>query len=179
MESLSFWFGNFANLLGIVTFFLSLFTWLRVQRQNRELREISKRIPPSDLPSESRVIYAGITSERPVALAVSLLHNTPSIKMDVDRFLRAQSLTMPIQEVHMDGINSDSDRDVLLQKLRGVRRDFDVQEFTEVHLFVAGPVQAGTIIGALFDQWKPVKLYHRSAHPGGQTYEFWMPLMDH
>jgi hypothetical protein len=114
-----------------------------------------------------------------VALAISLLHNSASIKSDVDRFLKAENLTMPIREIHMAGINSDADRDHLLQSLRGVRRDFDAQEFTEVHLFIAGPVQAGTVIGALFDQWKPVKLYHRSTQPGGQSYEFWMPLMDH
>jgi hypothetical protein len=174
-----FYIGNAANLLGIFTFVLSIFTWLRVRKQNRELKELNRRIPPSALPSELRNAYSGITSERPIALAVSLLHNTASIKPDVDRFLRSKGMAIPIHEIHFDGINSDQDRDELIQQLRGVRRDFDTEEFTEIHLFVAGPVQAGTIIGALFDQWKPVKLYHRHAQPAGATYEFWMPLMDH
>jgi hypothetical protein len=48
---------------------------------------------------------------------------------------------------------------------------------TELHLFIQGPVQAGTIVGSLYRQWIPVKLYHRPAPQQPQIYEYWMPLL--
>jgi hypothetical protein len=73
----------------------------------------------------------------------------------------------------MDGINTENISDYI-QKLREVRRG-DLSNATEVRLFIAGPVQAGTIAGAVFDNWVPVLLYGRN----GLKYEYWGPLIKH
>lgn len=68
---------------------------------------------------------------------------------------------MPIEELTMDGIKCTTDLEQLVNSLREKRRYFEAIGCTELHLFIQGPVQAGTIIGSLYRNWIPVKLYHR------------------
>ncbi len=68
---------------------------------------------------------------------------------------------MEIEELNMNGINSRDDLEEFLNRLREKKRFFDAQGITELHLFIAAPVQAGVLVGGVFDNWIPVKLYHR------------------
>lgn len=84
---------------------------------------------------------------------------------------------MPIEELNMNGINSPKDLEAFVNALREKRRYLEAAGFTELHLFIAGPVQAGTIIGSMYRNWIPVKLYHKPSPAPPQVYEYWMPLI--
>jgi hypothetical protein len=73
----------------------------------------------------------------------------------------------------MNGISPDNIQDFYKQ-VRGKKLELELKEYTEVHLFFNGPVQAAAIVGCLFSNWMPVKLYHRQQ---GASYEYWMPLI--
>ena len=122
-------------------------------------------------------LHEGVKSSAPVAFAVSLLPTNESIKGSVEIFLTAQGWKMPVEELNLNGLNSPNDREAFLNALREKRRYFDAHGFTEIHLFIAGPVQAGTIIGSLFRNWIPVKLYHKPNPAPPYIYEYWMPLL--
>ncbi|MBL8150599.1 MAG: caspase family protein [Blastocatellia bacterium] len=115
----------------------------------------------------------GIQTVKPVALAVCLIPTNPSIKNDVKRFLDSNGWEMPIEELNMEGINSKQDISKFIVLLKEKRRQFYESGVTEMHLFIAGPVQAGTIIGAIYSNWIPVKIYHRSLT---ESYEYWTLL---
>jgi hypothetical protein len=113
----------------------------------------------------------------PVAFALSLVPSSESIKRVVDQFLQFQGWEMPVEELNMNGINNAKDLEAFVNALREKRRHFEVMGCTELHLFIQGPVQAGTIIGGIFRNWIPVKLYHKPSPQPPQIYEYWMPLI--
>ena len=121
--------------------------------------------------------HEGVKSAQPVAFALSLIPTSESIKGSVQTFLRSQKWDMPIEELNLDGLNSPEDLERFINALREKRRAFDDLGYTEIHLFIAGPVQAGTIIGSLFRNWIPVKLSHKPTPAPPQIYEYWMPLL--
>jgi SMODS-associated and fused to various effectors sensor domain len=170
--------NRFSNLVGIATVCLTSYIAWRVQQQAKRLREHAKQTTPRiENFKELLGLYGGIKSSKPIALAISLIPKAESIKHAVQTFLDFQGWKMDIEELNMDGINSDEDREHLINSLREKRRLFDALQVTEVHLFIAGPVQAGTLVGAMFDHWVPVKLYHKPSPSPPQLYEYWMPLL--
>lgn len=118
----------------------------------------------------------GVTSRNPIAFAVSLLPNGQSIKPDVKAFLEYSGWEMNVEELIMSGINNKEDIKTLIMHLNEKRRQFTSSGVTEIHLFIAGPVQAGTIIGSLYSNWKSIKLYHKPNPSPPETYAYWMPL---
>jgi hypothetical protein len=124
-----------------------------------------------------RTLHEGVKSSAPVAFALSLLSTSESIKGLVEIFLRAQDWRMPIEELNMNGRNSAEYLENFVNALREKQWYFEMSGFTEVHLFVQGPVPAGAIIGAQPRNWIPVKLYHKPNPTPLQMYEYWMPLV--
>jgi hypothetical protein len=122
-------------------------------------------------------LHEGVKSSAPVALAISLLRDIHSIKNSVQTFLDAKGWKMPIVELTKDGINTPQDLEDFVNLLHEKKRYFEQTAYTEIHLFIAGPVQAGAIVGALYDNWIPVKLYHKPTPPPPSVYEYWMPLL--
>jgi hypothetical protein len=119
----------------------------------------------------------GITTDRPVALAICLIPNLGSIKTDVEAYLRGKGWTMPVYEIVIAGINQIEDIARLTVGLQQQKLAFQDSGYTEMHLFIAGPIVAGVAAGGIFDNWKPVKLYHRASNMREQSYEYWMPLI--
>jgi SMODS-associated and fused to various effectors sensor domain len=174
MEKFFFWLGNIANILSLLTLVISTLTFLKVRQETRKLTQSLAQIPPVDNLDEAIQFAATINSPRPVALALSLTPTVGSIKQPVQDFLRAKRWEkMPIVEVEMHGISPENMAE-FYEKVRTVKRQLDLKGCTEVHLFISGPIQAGTIVGCLFSNWKPVKLYHKAQ---GGSYEYWMPLI--
>ncbi len=118
----------------------------------------------------------GVNTPNPVALAVSLIHDTRSIRRDVELFLEKQGWQMPIEEIEMNGLNGKDDFERYVALLRETRRKLSEQGATELHLFFSGPVQAATVLGAIYRNWIPVKLYHKPRGGPAYEYEYWMPL---
>ena len=77
-----------------------------------------------------------------------------------------------IVELAMDGIDGMEEIEKYISHLREIRRGV-LSEASEVRLFIAGPVQAGTMAGAILDNWVPVLLYHK----GRNNYEYWGRLL--
>ncbi|MEP7342336.1 MAG: hypothetical protein ABI977_31710 [Acidobacteriota bacterium] len=171
------WFGRADNFIGVFTALAAGYTAYRAWQQNRRLRELARQTPKVENFAQLVELHAGVKSSAPVAFALSLVPTGDSIRAQVETFLQSQGWKMPIEELNMDGLNNDADREDFINRLREKRRYFVAQNFTEVHLFIAGPVQAGTIIGALFRNWIPVKLYHKPSPAPPQVYEYWMPLL--
>lgn len=177
MEKFWTWFGRADNVIGIAGAVISAVTLALVWRQERRLRAQVREKAPLNNFAELRSQHAGIQSARPVAFALSLIPTSESIKGSVQVFLRSQGWNMPIEELNLDGLNNMEDFERYINALREKRRAFDDQGYTEIHLFIAGPVQAGTILGSLFRNWVPVKLYHKPNPAPPQIYEYWMPLL--
>lgn len=177
MEQFWTWFGRTDNVVGIATAVVSLCTLVLVWRQERRLRAQVREKAPLKNFAELRSQHEGVKSARPVAFALSLIPTSESIKGSVQVFLRSQNWDMPIEELNLDGLNNAEDLERFINALREKRRAFDEKGYTEIHLFIAGPVQAGTILGSLFRNWIPIKLYHKPTPAPPQIYEYWMPLL--
>lgn len=153
------------------------FAALKLWQQNHRIKELAKAVPPIKNFKEQVEYYSGIQTSKPVAFAISLIPRNESIRGSVQTFLKTQGWKMEIEELNMNGINNQEELEKFINDLRKKRRLFDAQQVTELHLFIAGPVVAGAIVGALFDNWIPVKLYHKSTPPKPTIYEYWMPLI--
>ena len=174
-------FGNsiawLANILQVATVVFAAYAAFRLWKQNRQLRDLARKVPPVENFQKLVSLYEGVQTTKPLALAVSLVDTTHSIKPQVEQFLEAKGWSMTIEELNMDGIKGKDDLEKLINALREKRRYLESTQCTELHLFIQGPVQAGTIIGSLYRQWIPVKLYHRPTPQTPQVYEYWMPLL--
>jgi hypothetical protein len=171
------WFGRADNLVSMATALFSGYAAYRLWQQNKRLRELAKQTPRVENFVEMRKVHDGVKSSAPVAFALSLIPTSETIKSQVETFLRHQGWKMPIEELNLNGINNPEDLEAFINSLREKRRFFEASGFTEIHLFIAGPVQAGTIIGSMFRNWIPVKLYHKRNPAPPQVYEYWMPLL--
>lgn len=175
----AFWifFGRLDNVLGVATTFFSGYAAYKLKRESeRRRREVLQANYFGGNKTFQEVVEcnAGITTPKPVALAVSLIPDTDSIRNDVESFLKQQGWKMPIEEVKMDGLNGVEDLEKYWLSLREMRRKLGDLGATEIHLFFSGPVQAAAVLGALYRNWIPVKLYHKLR--SGYGYEYWMPL---
>ncbi len=169
--------GNSSNIIGIFGAVFSFLVWIKLRMQNKRLIELSRTLPVFEDFNERVNYWSEIRTLNPYAFAVSLLETSASIKGDVERFLKSKGHKwerMPIVELDMHGIGIDKIEEYLTQ-LRTKRKELEAKGATEVHLFLAGPVQAATLIGAMFDNWRPVLLYQRNRDTG--NYEFWCPLI--
>lgn len=172
------WIGRIDNILGIGTFIAAAYAAYRLWQQNRTFYRRARESKPSIDLQQFITSNAGVLTEKPVAFALALTPNNPSIAPQVDRFLKVQQWEMPIKELNRDGINNTNDLQDFMQALQEKKRFFQLEGYTEIHLFLNGPVAAGVLIGALFDNWIPVKIYQRSQDNMSQDYEYWMPLIN-
>lgn len=170
------WLSRFDTVISLIGASAASYAAVKLWRQNKRLIEIARQAPPIENFPQMLKAYEGVITSNPVALAISLLRNNQSIRNDVQTFLKHQGWRMDIEELNMDGLNNPSDLESFLNQLREKRRVLDAKGYTEVHLFIAGPVQAGVLVGAVLDNWRPVKLYHKPQNPPPQVYEYWMPL---
>jgi hypothetical protein len=170
MDWNQFWtnFSRVDNFLGVATTFFAAYAAFRLWRQNS--------LPVENF-EQLLNLHQGIKSSNPVAFALSLVQTNESIKQSVEQFLRSQGWKMPVEELNMNGINNAKDLEAFVNALREKRRYFESTSYTELHLFIQGPVQAGTILGGIFRNWIPVKLYHKPNPQPPQIYEYWMPLI--
>ena len=171
------YFGRLDNVLGIAIVLFSGYTASRLWQQNKRFRELAKRFAPIENFKKLLEAHQGVKSSAPVAFALCLIPTNDSIKSSVETFLASQNWKMPIEELNKDGLNTAEDLESFVTSLREKRRYFEQKGYTEIHLFIAGPVQAGTIIGSLYRNWIPVKLYHKPTPTPPYIYEYWMPLV--
>ena len=151
----------FEVIISFITMIFAGYASFRLLMQNRRLKELARSAPKIENFQDKITFYEGVQTPNPIALALSLVPQAPSIKKDVERFLNTMGWKMEVDEINMNGINSPSDIEILINRLREKRHLLDLQGNTEVHLFLQGPVVSGILLGAMFDHWKPVKLWSR------------------
>lgn len=170
--------GHTSNIVGVAGALFSFLVWLKLRKQNKALLALAGISPKLENYKELVEYHRDVQTVKPYALAVSLLETSGSIKGTVEDYLKSKGgkwSGMPVEEINFDGLSPEGNLEDFINDLRKKRREFEVQNATEIHLFVAGPVVAGTLIGAVFDNWRPVKLYHKNR--GTQKYEYWCPLI--
>ena len=167
----------FEIIISLITMIFAGYASFRLMMQNRRLKELARTAPKIENFQDKIRFYEGIQTSNPIALALSLVPHAPSIKKDVEQFLSTMGWKMDVEEINMNGINSQSDIEILINQLREKRHLFDLRGNTEVHLFLQGPVVSGILIGAMFDHWKPIKLYHKSTPSVPAVYQYWCPLI--
>jgi hypothetical protein len=165
-------------LFGILTTALAGYAAYSLRRQEkRYLEHIQTQTAPTDLQG---IIEAqkGIHTSRPCVLALALLPGQSTILKDVKTYVKQNGWKISRNayfEITLPGLNSPAELEVYVQRLKDKRNEIEQKGYTEVHLFIAGPVMAGTIAGAILDNWKPVKLHPKNYIT--REYEYWMPLV--
>lgn len=170
------WLGRSSDILQLLAVVFSGYAAMRLYRQNKRLKEVARALPRVENFKELVKAHEGVKSSNPVAFAISLVRTGVTIRKSVETFLKYQGWKMPIVELNMDGINNVDDMERLVSELVVKKREFEALGHTEIHLFIAGPMPACVQVGAVFDNWLPVKLYHKPQNPPPQVYEYWMPL---
>ena len=169
--------GNLSSILQIVTVVASVYAAVKLWQQNRRLRALAQNTPKIEGFNALISAHDGVKSVAPVALAISLTANTESIRPSVSQFMKSMNWSMDIEELNFNGIDRASNLEAYVDELRKKRRLFEAKGYTEVHVFFSGPVVAGAIFGSIFDNWIPVKMYHKPTPAPPQLYEYWMPLL--
>ncbi len=168
--------GDIANVIGIIGGIYGVWMWTKERKRKKELLASSQNAPEVENFKTQIEHHRKVQSPRPYAFALSLIPTSVSIKEDVKEFLQNKGQgwdSMPIKELNFDGLKPGS-IESFINKLRIKRREFEAAGATEIHLFIAGPVQAAVLVGAILDNWKPVMLYQKDRDT--LRYEYWCPL---
>ena len=183
MEEKTFWelLGKISDSLGtisvLITLVLSILTYWNIKRQKKKILEAIRKVSPTfDNFSEFIEANRGITSEKPIALIISLTQNKDSVKPNVETFFKVEKLKMPIEEVKMNGLNSDKDIKSFIETLSQKKLEIQANEFTEIHLFINAPIFASVLVGAILKNLLPIKIYHFNS-TSAKFYEYKTPLV--
>ena len=96
-------------------------------------------------------------SASPIALAIGIGQD---ISGAVERYISAtDGPDIPVQPYVRKGQVPKEEFLMVLQDMLKIKQDLTAAGVTEVHLFYMGPVSLVIGIGAVFDNWVPVKVY--------------------
>jgi len=140
MSMLEFVVGWIANGIQISTF---LFTLWVLWRTRRQLKNALKRVQ-------------GQTSRHPIALIIGI---SQDIEGAVAQYLASINQPMPRRNYARTGMVPNQKFYQILRDLLKIKQELTDAGVTEVHLFYMGPVTLAMALGAILDNWVPVKLY--------------------
>jgi len=166
-----------AGVFSIIAASFSFFIWIKVRQHNKKLMQLMSYSPTIENFEKLVEYHSQINTINPRGLALSVLQDnrSVSIKKQVEEYLKmTYGKNIQVDEILMDGLSQDKIQD-FLNKLREKRRIYEADYVTELHVFIAGPIIAGVLLGASFDNWIPVKLYHMNHET--KKYEYWTPLI--
>lgn len=92
----------------------------------------------------------------PAALAIGL---AGGIRGQVEGYLKAQGLDMPVQDIDHPEFVPMNRYPLLIRELLKKKDELTRANITELHLFYKGPVSFAAGLGAVFDNWVPVHIY--------------------
>jgi len=155
------WFGNIASIvqiLSVIPFLVGAY-WLftRARRYRQRVAEMEKGI-----------------SEKPMALAIGVAGGGTDISGQVNQFLQSSNMNMSVRSYTKAGGATQGNIHNILHDILRIKAQMTADGVTEVHLFLACPLVLATAVGAIMDNWVPVKVYHLNKETG--RYEFWTPL---
>lgn len=101
------WIGRLDNIL-VLTVIFSGYAAYRLWRQNQRYQALVQEMQQSADIRQRIQDYKGVQTIKPVALAVSLLPTLPSIKDNVNAYLKSSKLKMPVKELGLPGIHGSA-----------------------------------------------------------------------
>jgi hypothetical protein len=145
------------NLIGLLGYPLAIYLWLRERARYQRLRRLITFRPAKG------------------AVAVILGVGVPSVKPDAEKFIREQ-FDPPLPVVLTYDKQGFFSREQLLDIIHEVRdrvRELMVAGgIREVHLFYGGPLAVAAALGAITDNWVPVRWYNHNKKTGQYEYMF-------
>lgn len=135
----------------IVAFIYNLF---RYRRKRKELATIAGK---AGHPRALALSFGGGSIKKAVEEYLSAIY--PDVKILVEEYEKSEVTTENIHRYE--------------EAVRRLKERFQSENVTELHLFMKGPVALALAVGAIFDNWVSVKVYH-SKREGG--YESWTTL---
>jgi len=175
---MDFWagFGRVADVLTFTTAGITFVTLLLVYYERRRLQRLSEEFHLSDNFLDTIKENKGVKSEKPIALAISLVPTTESIRNNVETFLKTNDWKMEIVEINRNGVNGAEEISSLRDELVEKKRLISEKGCTEVHLFIQAPMFGAVMVGSIYRNWLPVKIYHKPQVPPPEIYEYQTPL---
>ena len=137
------WLGLVANIMQVISFIPfaigAYYFFTKTRQLNRRLKTL-----------------ASLPTSRPAALAVGLgAANAGAVRQQ----LKDEALDMEVLSVSREGFIKASDYPRILRELREIKGRLSDTGVTEVNIYYQGPVTFAMAIGAMFDNWVPVKIY--------------------
>ena len=153
------WLGDIANVIQIVSavpFIVGAYWFFtRARRYKREMQRLRGR-----------------ETERPAALVLSL--SGTDISPQVQAFLTGLGTPMRLFQLRHEGGVTEGNILGLLGCVLKIKQEMTDASVTEVHLFLGCPVAFAAGVGAVLDNWVPVKVYQLNTKLG--RYELWTQL---
>jgi hypothetical protein len=144
------------NLIGLLGYPVAIYLWLRERARYQRLRRLIAFRPAKG------------------AVAVIIGIGVPSVKADAEKYI--QGLDFPLPVVLTCEKQGFFSREQLLNIIREVRdriRELMVAGgIQEVHLFYGGPLSVAAALGAIADNWVPVRWYNHNKKTGQYEYMF-------
>ena len=161
--------------LGIVSILIAVSTWWMVRQQALRLRRAAREVRPLGNYEEVFNTWTTIQTQNPYALAISLSPGQSSIENDVKTFLDISNTRVHgIKMINLQGIIQPlEDTQKFIEQLRQLRNELSELGCSELLIFYQGPAMMAVQIGAVFDNWKAVKLFHKSTPVTPRIYEYW------
>lgn len=95
-------------------------------------------------------------TSHPVALAIGL---GGDIEGAVRQYLKEAGMDMPIENYYVEGFIPREKFYDILRDINRIKARLTNEGVTEVHLFYRGPVTFAMALGAVTDNWVPIKVY--------------------
>lgn len=174
-----FWigFGKGADILSYITALITFITLLLIYWERKRLQNFADQFHLTENYLEIIQENEGIKSDKPIALAISLVPTAESIKANVKTFLKTKNWKMEVLEINENGLNNAEDIARFQDKLVEMKRLITKKGNTEIHLFIQAPVFSAVLVGSTFRNWIPVKIYHKPQSAPPQIYEYQTPLI--
>ena len=176
---MDFWngFGKGADILSYITALITFITLILIWAERRRLQKFADDFRLTDNHLEIIHLNEGVKSDKPIALAISLVPTSNSIKKDVETFLKTKSWKMEILEINRQGLNNAEEISSFLDELILKKKFISDKGSTEVHLFMQVPVFAAALVGSAYRNWITVKIYHKPNPAPPQIYQYQTPLI--
>jgi hypothetical protein len=137
------WLGLTANIMQIISFIPfavgGVYFFIKGRQLERRLRQL-----------------ATTPTSRPVALAIGLGASDEGV---VRQQLKDDGLQMEVIPVTHEGFVKAPDYPRILRELKELKSRLSDTGVTEVNIYYQGPVTFAMALGAMFDNWVPVKIY--------------------
>lgn len=165
--------GRGSNIISIFGAIASIWLWFRMKYQLKKIRENAAQDLRDNSFREMHNYHQNINTTNPFVVCFELKGKNSSIRNDVDVFLKGKNISIiknNFLEIKYDTLTKESFID-FVEELIQKRIDLKILGATEILVFLEGPLQAAALIGSVFSNWVPVKIYN--LEPQSRRYEYW------